>query len=73
VHGKACRTVTCRARPVAKASETVVTAEVVCHAPNKMDFFEQLGGRQRLSETGSQGQRRRHGPIKLQPRPQPNR
>ena len=52
VHGKACSVVTCGARSVAKASESVAAAEVVCHAPNKTSFFEQLGGCQRLSETG---------------------
>ena len=53
VQGKARSVVTCGARSVAKASETVAAAEVVCHAPNKMSFFEQLGGCQRLGETGS--------------------
>ena len=35
VHGKACSVVTCEARSVAKASETVAAVEVVYHAPNK--------------------------------------
>ena len=52
VRGKACSAVTCWGRSVAKASETV-DAAVVCHAPNKMSFFERLGGCQRLSETES--------------------
>jgi len=34
-------------------------AEVVCHAPNKMSFFEQLEDCQRLNETESQSQRQR--------------
>lgn len=43
---------------MAKASKTVAAAEVVCHALNKMGFFKQLGGCQRLSETESQASAR---------------
>jgi hypothetical protein len=42
---------------VAKASETVAAAEMICHAPNKISFFELLGGCSRLSEIESQSQR----------------
>jgi len=64
---KACSAVLCWARSVAKASERGAAAEVVGHAPNKMGFFERLGGCQRLSETENQGQRHRDGSIKLRP------
>ena len=70
VHGKACSGVTCGARSVTKASETVVAAEVVCHALNRMSFFasssEAASASARARVRASTG---RDGPIKLRPGP----
>jgi hypothetical protein len=74
VYGKACSGVTYGPKSVMKASETVVAAEVVCHALNKMSFFASS------SEAASASARARakakirastcrDGPIKLRPGP----
>jgi ribosomal protein S7 len=39
VYGKACSGVIYRARSITKASKTVVAAEIVYHALNKISFF----------------------------------
>jgi hypothetical protein len=40
--GKACNAMICGTRSVAKASEIVAAAEMVCHATNKMSFPSSL-------------------------------
>jgi hypothetical protein len=67
MHGKACSGVTYGARSVTKASETVVAAEVVYHALNRMSFFASL------SESVSQGQYRQRRSYKASAGPQLNR
>jgi hypothetical protein len=70
VHGKACSGMTCGARSVTKASETVVAAEVVCHALNRMSLFanssEAASASARARVRASTG---RAGLIKLRPGP----
>ena len=72
VHGKACSAVTCGARSVTKASETVAAAEVVCHALNKMSFFVSSSEAASVSARARARVRAstcRDGPIKLRPGP----
>jgi hypothetical protein len=54
-HRKVCSVVICGARLVTRVSETVVAAEVVCHALDKMSFFRtvrRLPASQRKRKSG---------------------
>jgi len=74
VHGKACSGVACGATSVTKASETVVAAEVVCHALNKMSFFASSSeAASALARARVRASTRRDGSYKASAGPQLNR
>jgi hypothetical protein len=68
VHGKACSGVIYKARSVTKASKTVVAAEMVCYALNKISLFASSSkAASVLARAKVRASTRKDGFIKLRP------